>query len=207
MKHRKVSASPVVKSLLFASCLALAVGVGAFRSGSTQSRGERKIKVHTFTRMPLEVKEIRNLQGENWIRELEIEVKNISRHPIYFISLGLEFPDVPAAPPQPRPDGSIASRSVTGFSAYYGALRLMNVDRLAGPDDVPLKPGETYIFKVPEAYVLGYETMNRTMNLPPAAWNRIELSFGAISLGDGTGYLGGRRELGSKKKKSSDRAQ
>lgn len=203
MKRRKVNASPAVKLLLFASCVALVLGSGAFGPGHTQSRGERKVKVHTFTRMPLEVKEIRNLQKEgNWLRDLEIEVKNISRQPIYFISLGLEFPDVPAAPPQPRPDGSIASRSVTGFSMYYGDLRLMNLERLAGPDDIPIKPGETCVLKVLEGWVIGYDSMNRTMNLPPEAWNRIELEFNTISLGDGTGYSGGRRMLNSKKKSS-----
>jgi hypothetical protein len=206
MKHRKLNAAPVVKLLLFAMCLALVVGGGAFRSGFTQAREERKIKVRTFTRMPLEVKEIRHLQEENWIRDLEIEVKNISRHPIYFISLTLGFPDVPAEPPQPRPDGVIASSSETGFSVYYGALRLLDVMQLAGSDDIPIKPGETYVFKIPEARVLGYESMNRTMNLSPEAWDKIELSFDTISLGDGTGYIGGRRELGSKKK-SSDPAQ
>jgi hypothetical protein len=39
------------------------------------------------------------------------------------------------------------------------------------------------------------------MNLPPETWNRVELSFDIISLGDGTGYEGGRRMLYSQKKK------
>jgi hypothetical protein len=65
---------------------------------------------------------------------------------------------------------------------------------------VPLRPGETYVFKIPRAYVLGFESMKRQMSLPPEAWNRIELSFDFISLGDGTGYIGGQRMLYSKKK-------
>ncbi|MCA1620333.1 MAG: hypothetical protein LC795_13700 [Acidobacteria bacterium] len=201
MKHRKVSASPAVKLLLFASCLALALGAGAFGSGYTQSQEKRKIKVRTFTRMPLEVKEIRNLQKEgNWLRDLEIEVKNISRQPIYFILLSIYFPDVPAPTPTPHPETGYVPEAVTGFSAMYGPIRMTNVSQLAGPDDVPLKPRETYVLKVPEAQAVGFEYMNRTMNLPPEAWNRIEVGFSFISLGDGTGYVGGRRELGSKKK-------
>jgi hypothetical protein len=201
MKHRQANTSLAVRVLILASCLALALGAGAFGSGHTQTRGERKVKVETFTRMPLEVVEIRNLQKEgNWLRELEVEVKNISRQPIYFIYLSIQFPDVPAPPPQPRPDGSIASRSVTGFSATYGPVRMTSVSQLAGPDDIPLKPGETCVLRVSKAEALGFEYMNRTMNLPPEAWNRIELEFSFISLGDGTGYIGGRRELGSKKK-------
>lgn len=207
MKHRRVNASPVVKLLLFVMCVALVVGAGAFGSGFTQSQGERKIKVRTFTRMPLEVKEIRNLQKEgNWLRDLEIEVKNISRQPIYFISLTLDFPDVPMPTPTPHPETGYIPEAVMGFSVYYGELRLKNVEQLAGSDDIPLKPGETYVFKIPEAWVMGYESMNRTWNLPTEAWNSVDLYFNIISLGDGTGYEGGRRMLYSKKK-SSDAVQ
>jgi hypothetical protein len=107
----------------------LVSGASVFRGASTQSGDERKVNVHTFTRMPLTVKEVRNLQN-----------------------------------------------------------------------DVPLKPGETYIFKIPEARVVGFEYMNREKNLPPQAWKRMEVSFNIISLSDGTGYEGGRRMLHSKKK-------
>jgi hypothetical protein len=211
MKQQKVKASLIAKSLLFAFCLTLVTLAGTFRPGFTQSREGRKIKVRTFTRMPLEVKEIRNLQNEDWIRDLEIEVKNISRHPIYFISLTLEFPDVPQPPgpaPTPHPEtGYTPAMAAPGFGISYGPDRMTDVSQLAGPDDVPLKPGETYVFKVPQSRVLGYESMNRTMNLSPEVWNRIELSFSFICLGDGTGYVGGSRELNSKKKKSSDAAQ
>ncbi len=155
--------------------------------------------------MPVEIKEIRNLQkAETWFRDLEIEVKNISRQPIYFISIGLEFPDIPASPPQPRPDGSIASRATTGFELTYGPDRLTEVTQLAGPDDVPLRPGETYVFKMPAARVVGYESMSRHRKLPPEVWNRIELSVDFISFGDGTGFVGSSRRLGSKKKISDD---
>ena len=201
MKDRRVSASPAVRLLLFASCVALVIGSGAFGPGYTQSQGERKIKIHTYNRMPVAIKEIRNLQKEgNWLRDLEIEVKNISRQPIYFISLSLGFPAVPASPPEPRPDGSIASRSETGFGISYGPDRMTDMTELPGPDDVPLKPGETYVLKVPEAYVMGYESMNRTMKIPPEAWNRIELSVSSINFGDGTGFVGSSRRLGNKKK-------
>lgn len=207
MKHRKANTSLAVRTLIFASCLALALGAGAFGSGHTQTRGERKVKVKTFTRMPLEVMEIRNLQKEgNWLRDLEIEVKNISRQPIYFIYLTIYFPDVPTPTPTPHPETGYVPEAITGFSATYGPVRMTSLSQLAGPDDIPLKPGETYALKVSEAEAVGFEYMNRTMNLPPEAWNRVELGFSFISLGDGTGYIGGRRELGSKKK-SSDAAQ
>lgn len=174
-----------------------------FRVGFTQSGHERKFNVHTFTRMPLAVKEVRNLQKEgNFFRNLEIEVKNTSRFSIYFISLLIEFPDIPTPAPTPRPDNGFIPEATAGFSVTYGADRLRDIRQLVGPDDMPLKPGETYVFKIPEARVLGFESMNREMNLSPEVWNRIDLKFETISLGDGTGYEGGQRMLYSKKKSS-----
>ena len=202
MKHQKVNVSPTVKALFFASCLAFILSVGAFRSGFTQSHEERKVNVHTYNRMPLAVKEIRNLnKKDTWFRDLEIEVKNVSRQPIYYIALGLEFPNIPAlTPPQPRADGITPTKITTGFSVDYGDSRLSDVRVLAGPDDVPIKPGESHVFTIPAAKVKGIEWMNNTGNLSPDAWKQIELSFDIISFGDGTGFLGNQRVLYSKKK-------
>src|SRR5436309_3230250 len=113
MNHRKVAASLIPKFFLLALCLALALITGNFKPGLTQSpeesqsQKERKINLHTFNRMPLAIKEVRNLQKEeDWFRDLEIEVQNISKQPIYFIDLTIEFPDVEAPPPETRADGS-----------------------------------------------------------------------------------------------------
>lgn len=202
MKHRKLNASLVGLPLLLAACMALVAGTGVSRPGFTQEHEERKLKVHNYNRMPVVVKEIRNLnKKEHWFRDLEIEVKNVSRQPIYFISLGLKFPNIPAfTAPQPLPDGNMPTKVTTGFSVNYGASRLSDLRVLAGPDDVPIKPGETHVFKIPEAKVIGIEWMNQNMNLPPDAWKQVELTFNLISFGDGTGFMGSRRELYSKKK-------
>lgn len=203
MKHQKLNASLTLKLVLFTLCSVLILVTGNFESGLTQTpKQERTLKVHTFNRMPLKVKEIRNLQkeDENWFRDLEIEVENISNKPIYYISLVIEFPDVPAPPPEPSADGSTPTRATTGFSVSYGPEGLHVVSRLAEPNDIPLKPGETYVFKIPKSRVLGFESMNRTRNLSPQMWNKIEIEFNVISLGDGTGYTGGQRMLYSKKK-------
>lgn len=197
MKHRKVNASPVAKPLFFASCLVLVVCAGALRPGLTRSQEERKVNVHAYNRMPVMVKEIRNLnKKETWYRDLEIEVKNDSRQPIYFISLGLEFPNIPAlAPPQPSADGSMPTKVTTGFGVDYGASRLSDLRVLAGPDDVPIKPGESHVFTIAQAKVIGIEWMNQNMNLSPDAWKQVELSFDLISFGDGTGFMGSQRVL------------
>src|SRR5437764_5585071 len=202
MNHQKVAASLIPKFFLLALCLALALITGNFKSGLTQlPKEERKLNVHTFNRMPLKVKEVRNLQKEeDWFRDLEIEVQNISKQPIYFISLGIEFPDIESPPPETRADGSTPSRSVTGFGLTYGEDRLMDVRELAGPDDIPLKPGEKYVFTIPKVRVLGFESMNRERNLSPKAWNKSDIEIDTISFGDATGLIGGQRKVYYEKK-------
>jgi hypothetical protein len=201
MNRRTVGAPLILKSSLFAACLASLLLAGSLRPGLSQPPRERKLEVRTFTRMPVRVKQVRNLQKEeDWFRDLEIEVENISRTPIYFISLIIEFPNIEAAPPQPRPDGTTPTRSSTGFMLTFGADRLMNLRELAAPDDPHIKPGETHIFTIPQSRVLGLEYMRRERNLPPQATDRIDVEFNIISFGDGTGFMGGRRMLYSKKK-------
>lgn len=195
MKHRPANVSSTLKFFLYVSCLALLLVAGVFQAGFTQSPEGRELRARSFDRMPLKVKEVRNLQKgeEEWFRDLEIEVENISDKPIYFISLLIEFPDIEAPPPERRPDGSTPARSTTGFRLTYGARRLMDVRKLATPDDISLKPGETYVFKIPDSRVTGLEHMKRERNLPPQATNKMELEFDIISFGDGTGYIAGEK--------------
>lgn len=159
----------------------------SFLSTARSSAQERKYTVKTFKDMPVEVHEVRNLQSENWFRDLEIEVKNISDKPIYFIALAIEFPDIPAGPP---PTDRPYSRSATGFNLKYGRPELGDVKMLATSEDIAIKPGETYVFTIPEGRVLGLENMTRRMNLPPEATNNIAFRFLTISFGDGTGFEG-----------------
>ncbi|HZI20036.1 MAG TPA: hypothetical protein VEY09_15735 [Pyrinomonadaceae bacterium] len=200
MNRRIVSAPLILKSSLFAACLASLLVAGSLRPGLSQSPRERKLEVRTFTRMPVRVKEVRNLQKEkDWFRDLEIEVQNISKHPIYFISIAIKFPDM-KLPQEVVGDGSDDIRTTAGFTLSYGASRLSNVRQLAAPDDPPLNPGETYVFTMPMSRVQGLESMQRMYGLSPQAADKIHVEFSIISLGDGTGYVGGQRMLYSKKK-------
>ncbi|HVF42161.1 MAG TPA: hypothetical protein VM936_04075 [Pyrinomonadaceae bacterium] len=144
----------------------------------------------------MKVKEVRNLQkGEGWFRDLEVEVQNVSDDPIYFMEVSIDFPNVPPTlTPTPHPETGYIPRAVTGFAMMYGAERLINVHELAGPEDVPLKPGETYVFKAPESTVMGFEYMKKEKkNLPPKVWNKVVIGFGVINFGDGTGFPRGQR--------------
>jgi hypothetical protein len=157
--------------------------------------------------MPVAVKEVRNLQkGEDeWFRDLEIEVENISDKPIYFNSLGIEFPDIPAPQPETRADETTPSRSTTGVGMRFGALRLGDVRNLATADDTPLKPGEAHVFKVPDGFVQGFESMKKNGKVPPDGSKNIVIEFNTISFGDGTGYIAGERREYPKKKNDGPR--
>ncbi len=202
MKHRTANAPLTRRLFLLALCLVSVLATGNFGAGFTQSPKERKYKVRTFRNMPVAVKEVRNLQkGEDeWFRDLEIEVENISDNPIYFIGLGIEFPDIPAPPPETRADGTTPSRSTTGVGVSFGALRLGDVRNLATADDISLKPGEAHVFKVPDGFVEGFESMKRNGKVPPGASKNIEIGFSVVSFGDGTGYIAGEKRVYPKKK-------
>lgn len=147
---------------------------------------ERKYEARTFKNTPLIVHEVRNLQkAEHWFRDLEIEVKNISKKPVYFIALGVRFPKIPPSPDMPPENTEV------GFTLLYGRPELGRLTNLAGPEDRPIKPGETYIFTIPEGYVEGLKFMEQTQSLPPEATSKIVLHFDTISFGDGTGFVGG----------------
>lgn len=198
---------PGILIVLFTLSPAIRTSLSSESSAPPPPAQERKIEVKTFKGLPLAVHEVRNLQkGEDWFRDLEIEVKNISDQPIYFISISIQFPDIPP------PDNSEDSR--TGFSLEYGRLELGGLWRLARPDDVPIKPGETYVFTIPEGYATGFEQMKKSWYMPSGATNRLILWFSTISFGDGTGFtakgIGGKRDYRGKfpliNKRDSQRA-
>jgi hypothetical protein len=170
-------------------------GAGYYKGRKRERLKERELVTHTLKDLPVEIKEVRNLQKEeDWLRALEVEVQNVSDKPIYFMEVSIDFPNVPAPTPTPHPDNGFTPKAVTGFGIMYGAERLIDVRELAGPDDVPLKPGETYVFKAPESRVMGFEYLKKEKkNLSSKVWNKIVIGFGNISFGDGTGFIGGQR--------------
>jgi len=152
---------------------------------------QRKFTTKTFKDCPVAIHQVRNLNKEkDWFRDLEIEVKNVSDKPIYFISLGLEFPDIH----QVHGDGedkNMQARLKTGFPLKFGRPELMDVRVLAVPEDIPINPGETYVFTIPDTRVKGLEYMRKSMDFPPEATDNILIRFDTFSFGDGTGFVGG----------------
>lgn len=136
---------------------------------------------------PLEIRRVRNLQTEHFVRDLEIEVKNVSPKPIYYIRLGMFFPDV-------KMNGK-----TYGFALRYGRLDLVDVDQFAGADDKPLQPGETYVFKVPDGLWDGFENYLSQNDVPAASVQTLKFRFDTINFGDGTGFVAGGDPYQSRK--------
>ncbi len=119
-------------------------------------------------------KSFKNLKDENWLREFELEVKNTGEKPIYFLFLDL-ITDVKVG----------GDRLV--FSLVYGRAELGDIVSKAQPDDVPLKPGETYVFKIHPGQVPAWEQSVRNKSHPDAS--RLTPKIETVSFGDGTGYF------------------
>src|SRR5436305_15110434 len=98
------------------------------QSPEAQAPRERTITQKHFAHMPVAINEVRNLnKGDEWFRDLEIEVKNVSDKPIYFISIIIELPAIPAPPRQSRADAIVPLRSITGFALTYGYSTLLDL--------------------------------------------------------------------------------
>lgn len=146
---------------------------------------ERKLKEKTFARMPVRVLEVKNLQSETWPNDLEIQIKNVSTKPIYFLNIVIEFPDDPA------PNGS------SGIVLKYGKIENMDIAIVAQPEDEHLEPGEKALITIAPIYRKGLMA-KQVSN--PENFMKMELSFSIISFGDGTGFSASEF-LGLRKKK------
>ncbi len=159
---------------------------------------KRKLRVKSFgkKKAPVIITSVRNLDAdeETWMRDLEIEVKNVSRKPIYMLTLRLQFPDVVL---EGKPDVK------TGFGIRFNrSSHLRSIKDIASPSDNSIKPGETYTLKVPEGYVLGYKNAKKRDALRAKRSKNIIARLYLISFGDGTGFQG-KQYWDSRKKTSA----
>lgn len=142
--------------------------LGTAQSQETASQ-ERQFKTKEFKDMPLKVERVANLQSEKWNEDLEIEVKNVSRKPIYFILAYIIFPEEKIA------DGEV------GIRLMFGKRENIRIGQIADEKDPHLDPGETHVFTITEPFRKGFE--GRT-------YKDFHLMFNLINFGDGTGFQG-----------------
>ncbi len=119
----------------------------------------------------------KDLKNEKWVREFELEVKNTADRPIYFLHLMLILPEEKAGGNNPLM-----------FPLYYGRTELSDIKTKAEASDVPIKPGDTYVFKIHPGQVPAWDKIVRDWNIKQP--RKVELQFQILSFGDGTGYAG-----------------
>jgi len=121
---------------------------------------------------PEKEKAFKDLDNDNWIRDLEVEVKNTGTRPIYYMVLLVDMPELKFG------QGNMV------FDLRFGHKKFMNFASGAKPEDLALKPGETCILDTRTP--LDWNEYSRDMNWPRP--KQFVLKFQEISFGDGTGF-------------------
>ncbi len=150
-------------------------------STAQSTQEERELEDTVPKHLPIKVKlkkekekAFKDMKNEKWARALELEVTNTGDKPIYSLSFVLEMPEI-------KYDGLPAM-----FDMQYGDARMRYISTKPGPDDIPIKPGETYVLKLVLGQVLGWEDTQREENLPQP--KKLILYFQHMWFGDGTGF-------------------
>ena len=121
----------------------------------------------------------KDLKNEKWLREFALEVRNVGDKPIYFLSLIFSMPEIKA------PDGN-----EYGFSLHYGRGDLLDFLTPLRPEDTPLNPGETYVFRIRENMLKGWEGYSSAENKAKLQPKKVIIRFNLLNFGDKTGFMG-----------------
>ena len=171
---------------LIATCMLLLVAVCGFvasRAQQSPAKDEREVADKIPKHLPIKVKvknpeKANDLNNDRWLGDLEIEVKNTGDKPIYFLRIGLTFEDV-------RKN----SGDQIGYSLVYGRGELIDIESRPLPTDFPIPPGGTYVFKLHESYVKGWNWYKTKVEKKPHP-KKVAIIFSAVNFGDGTGFVG-----------------
>lgn len=112
------------------------------------------------------------------MRDLQLEVTNTGDKPIYYLSLFVDLPGVTI------PNGTDGM----GFGLHFGRRERYDIETKAEPDDVAIKPGETYVFSLSEIRAQNWEHFMQREPKPTV--KKFILHFQLLSFGDGTGFWG-----------------
>jgi hypothetical protein len=150
------------------------VGIVTSTAQSTQKE-ERELEDKIPKHLPIKVK-VKNLNNEKWARDVEVEVTNTGDKPIYYLRLSLYFVDV-----------KMDSGNGIGFPLRYGRPELVDLNNRAIPEDMPIQPGETYVFKTIRGLASGWEKFRSKHRKPHP--KKVGIQFEIINYGDGTGFM------------------
>jgi hypothetical protein len=137
---------------------------------------ERELEDNIPKHLPLKIK-VKNLKSEKWAREFALEITNTSDKPIYFLDINISLPDV-----------ITENNRNLGFPLRYGRGALISFAVPLEPDDVPIKPGETYTLQIPKQLQLGWERFVARRGISKDEPKKIKFIFQFLNFGDGTGY-------------------
>ena len=175
----------VLARTLAALIVVTVIGVLIIGSRPTLSRAawqERILESKIKPDVPIKIKikkdkeeAFKDVKNQKWVRDFELEITNTSDKPIYYISIDL-VTDV-------KTQGTPLI-----FSLQYGRLELADLSTKARPDDVPIKPKETYVFKLHQGQIPAWEKSVSEGRHADAT--KLLLALQEINFGDGTGYLG-----------------
>jgi hypothetical protein len=171
--------------IVLSAALVLATGFAAGTAQSSQDdpappdEKERKFENGIPAHVPLKVKlkneqAFKNPKNKEWVKELEIEVKNTGSKPIYYLNLTLTLDDF-----------RLEDGHAVGLSISYGRNDLMYLDTALLPEDVPIGPGESVTLKIPPDQARGYGLIRDERQKTDAKKIKFNMQF--INFGDGTG--------------------
>jgi hypothetical protein len=146
---------------------------------SEQREIEDKIPKH----LPLKVKikkekeaKVKDFENDQWVLDFELEVTNTSEKPIYFLSMYVLLPEF------------VQNGGIKGIPLRYGRMDFIKSATRPLPDDIPIKPGETYTFKIPDQDQEAW-SVRKAAGLAPNP-RKLRFIFSGLSFGDGTGFVG-----------------
>jgi hypothetical protein len=145
---------------------------------------DRALGMNIAKNVPIKIKlkkdkeaSFKDLKNEKWLREFELQVENTGDRPIYFLHLMLIFPDT-------KDEGGYPLM----FPLYFGRPELGDIQTKASASDVPIMPGEEYVFKIHPTQVPAWESsVKEGRFIQP---HKVEIKFQILSFGDGTGFVG-----------------
>ena len=98
-----------------------------------QSQREITIVEKLFPADAVEIVKIHNPQSTSFPKDFQIEIRNVSKKPIYYVNFSGRLPHTKT---------SLKDEEIR-FHIFYGDGRLITNRTLARPTDVPILPGET----------------------------------------------------------------
>lgn len=148
-----------------------------------QNDEEREIEDKIPKHLPLKWKlkeekeaKIKDFKNEEWLLDFELEVTNTSEKPIYYLSMYVLFPEI------------LINGAAKGIPLRYGRMDFVKGETRPLPDDIPIKPGETYTFKIPDQDLQAWA--NRKAAGVARNPRKLQFIFAGLSFGDGTGFGG-----------------